>query len=352
MRILKGFVRRANGVLSFFGVFTKVNQFEVISRSNGSKKLLVIGPGDVSIPPIGWGAVETIIGETLKLYVELGFEVHLLNSKSIFKWLKAKKQEYNVILLHVDNYAFRSRKYFPRIPIVCVTHYGMLLSPDSWSDSYRQTVRHLQLMDHVCCLNQQIYEVLRNYVDEEKLFISSNGSDFEPQHGRDTNGPLICVGKIESRKKQYELFKKFQYSEINITFVGAVEDERVKNLINTNPENRNFFPGEWSREKLAENLKNFSALLLLSEGEADALVLYEAQLAGLPVFCTQKSLGAQDPNLDWINVIEFNVSPSELKNKLTCITNSPEEIAEFARKNYQWMKRNQALVDKLSQCVR
>jgi glycosyltransferase involved in cell wall biosynthesis len=102
--------------------------------------------------------------------------------------------------------------------------------------------------------------------------------------------------------------------------------------------------GERSRSELRTEFKNYKALLLLSLGEADALVLYEAQMAGLPVFVTEEGAGAQDFELSWINFMNKDTTPETIESQTNAIKVPPEKIAEYATNNYSWAKKNAPLI--------
>lgn len=333
------------------GIGNEVDDFYTITNPRARHNLLIIAPGDLSIPPVGWGAVETIINETIKTYELAGFEVSLLNSKSLLTWFRAKTKSYDAILLHVDNYSRLAKIFFNRTPIVCVTHYGLILSPNLWHDSYQKTIKGLKNLAAIGCLSPEIRKVLTSHINPEKLFISSNGSEFNPKIGRNLNGPFIYLGKVEERKRQFEMFKKLVDSGVEVVFVGDIFDERVKSLIESDSKAKEYFPGAWDRKTLSERLCEFRGLILISEGEADALVLYEAQMAGLPIFCNQRSIGAQNPELDWVSLINENFEPRDLLQLSKSVTSNPEVIAEYARTNYNWKYRNESLVNKLLDLV-
>jgi len=333
------------------GIGNKVDDFYTITNPRARHNLLIVAPGDLSIPPVGWGAVETIINETIKTYELAGFEVSVLNSKSLFTWFRAKTKSYDVILLHVDNYSRLAKVFFNRAPIVGVTHYGLILSPNLWHNSYQKTIKGLKRLTAIGCLSPEIRKVLAFHINPEKLFVSSNGSEFNPKVGRNLSGPFIYLGKVEERKRQFEMFEKLVDSGVEVVFVGDIFDERVKSLIASDVKAKEYFPGAWDRITLSERLCEFRGLILISEGEADALVLYEAQMAGLPIFCNEKSIGAQNPELDWVNLINENFEPRDLLQLSKSVTSNPEVIAEYARTNYNWKNRNESLVNKLLDLV-
>jgi glycosyltransferase involved in cell wall biosynthesis len=86
---------------------------------------------------------------------------------------------------------------------------------------------------------------------------------------------------------------------MNIDFVGGCDDNSFDK---TNPN----YLGEWSREQIHEHLTDYGNLVLLSNGEADPLVVKEALVSGLGVVVNMSSSGNLDTSLDFITVIEDN----------------------------------------------
>ena len=330
----------SRGYFSTIRTFSKV----VAAKSLNAKKLLIIAPGEIQIPSLGWGAVETIISETLVTYEAEGFEVWLLNSKHPIDWRKASKLDFDVILNHADSLSGRIRNTWPKTKIVVVSHYGLAAFPSLWDKGYKKILNEMKKCDYIVCLSVQIFEVFKQYFEESKLIISSNGTSFLPQIKTKSQNRILCLGKVEVRKKQYELWKITQNSEIEIIFAGPIVDERVLVEIRKAPTLSEVFIGPISREKLIFEFGNYNALILPSMGEADALVLYEAQMAGLIILVSSSGIGAQNPNLDWIHVTTDNPNPIEIKALINSTTSSPEEIAEYASKNYTWTIRNKEII--------
>jgi glycosyltransferase involved in cell wall biosynthesis len=310
--------------------------------STKTKRLLIVAPGNLSIPPVGWGAVETIIWESIGTY-EDDFDIWLLNSKSIWDWGKAKRIAFDVILSHSDVDCPKIRKTWPNTPLVGVSHYGLGAFPDKWDKGFLKILRGMEHCDQVVCLSHEVKKCYENYISSEKLLVSSNGTSFKPRLSQKKNNKIMYLGKIEARKKQFEIFHSLLGSEIKVDFVGPIVDQRVGQLIENNQSLSKVFIGPMSREKISNELADYSALLLCSQGEADALVLYEAQMAGLPVIVSPESLGAQDERLDWVQVIEGEFTPEKILNALNSVISSPKEIAHYAHSNYSWEARNQKL---------
>ena len=82
----------------------------------------------------------------------------------------------------------------------------------------------------------------------------------------------------------------------------------------------------------------------ISDGEADALVLHEAQQAGLHLILSHQAVGSQDSNLPWIHVCDDLHALNKLIREVSTETStSPEEIIEFARKNLTWESRGKEI---------
>jgi glycosyltransferase involved in cell wall biosynthesis len=348
--MLKKFLRKVQSkivrLINSKGYFSTIRTFSKVveAKSLAAKKLLIIAPGEIQIPSLGWGAVETIISETLVTYEAEGFEVWLLNSRHPHDWSKASKLDFDVILNHADSLSGRIRKTWPKTKIVVISHYGLAAFPSLWDKGYRKILIEMNKCDYIVCLTAQIFEVFKLYFKESKLIISSNGTSFSPHIKTEPQNRILCLGKVELRKKQYELWKATQNSQIEIIFAGPIVDERVLGEIRKVPALSKVFIGPLSREELITEFGNYNAFILPSLGEADALVLYEAQMAGLTILVSSSGIGAQDPNLDWIHVITDNPNPFEINSLINSTTSSPREIAEHASKNYTWTIRNKEII--------
>lgn len=343
--IVKRVLAKGRRLLSHLGM-QGLRQIEYFpSHGTQNMRILILAPGNVQIPPLGWGAVETVISETIPEYQKNGCSIMLMNSKAVADFWRALQFKPDVVLVHDDLATARARFFFPRTRIVAVCHYGLSAKPDLWHRSFKKVIGKLDYADYVICLNPTIYQVFLEYFPIKKLAISPNGSSFSPLVSEVPGDGIICVGKVEPRKKQFELFKSLSKIGVEITFVGEIADKRVQSLLERDPKLTRYFVGPWSRNELSENLSKYKALLLSSLGEADALVLYEAQLAGLNVIVNKSSLGSQDPALPWIHVTDDDLTSQELTMALEHAYLFPLEITRYAILNYNWQKRNLALMN-------
>ena len=334
-------------ILRSYGLFLPTRQFLKITNNQKKFKLLIVAPGMLSIPPKGWGAVEHIISETIGIFEQNGFEVWILNSKHKKEWIEAGKFKYDVILNHSDQDCLRIKKFWPKIPLVTVSHYGFGAFEEAWNREFKKILTQMDVSDTIVCLSNEVKKTFSKYIVNAKLIVSPNGSSFAPKTGRDPNAPLVCVGKIEKRKYQYELWNSLRNTSLRIVFIGPIVDDRITTLIKKNKASKNYFIGAKDREYLSENLQNFSGLILSSLGEADALVLYEAQLAGLPIFVSEKGLGSQNRNLDWVKVIPKHIDVRKIEKILSKYNIPADTVSAFARYHYSWEVRSKPLLKEL-----
>ena len=163
---------------------------------------------------------------------------------------------------------------------------------------------------------------------------------------RKTKAPLypdrtICVGKIEERKRQV-----FLQTNTDVWFAG-------------NKSSKNFdygsdrYLGEWTKETLYNSLTDYGNLVLLSDGEADPLVVKEALVAGLGVVVSECAAANLDTSLPFITVIpdtKANISAyvsEAIKANRETAVQLREEIYAYSQ-NFYWSN----LVKKYTKLVR
>jgi hypothetical protein len=129
----------------------------------------------------------------------------------------------------------------------------------------------------------ELIKVVPNGVNFEAFNFSDSSSEF---------GKTACVAKVEARKRQ--------------TLTQQID--RVHYYGRTAPgfewfSNNKNYCGEWTREKLYSELTFHDNLVLLSDGEAHALVLNEAMAAGLGVVTSELAWSNVDPKLPFVSII-------------------------------------------------
>jgi glycosyltransferase involved in cell wall biosynthesis len=145
---------------------------------------------------------------------------------------------------------------------------------------------------------------------------------------------FVLIGKVEERKKQIEIVRSLSRPDL-VDFIGPIQDRRFASLNQTQQQS---FLGEWSRDKIKFELPKYRGLILLSDAEADALVLHEALAAGVEVFVSKNSLGSQEVS-QFVHLVH---SVEELEQLLTaCLARKPVDssIIRMHASNNSWEKQ-------------
>ena len=344
-RVLRRLSRRVHGVRRFLGVGVHREIIDVTTSSQGQflGRVVLIAPGIMPVPSTGWGAVETVVHEQAAALAACGFEVKILNSPAAIDWLRVFVfWRPDTAVLHYDEWARRARVFASLVKsaMLACSHYAYMGQPSLWPNAYRRSFRWMAKADVLLVLSDQIREAVMPELSEATTVVCiPNGSDsvFEC---RTPDREAVILGKVEPRKHQLEVLLNLQHSGIQIDCVGPNVDARFssadhKHLVG-------YLRGEWTREQLCSQLGRYRVLILASEAEADALVLYEAQLAGLSLVVTRSAVGAQDCSLPWLYVLD-DLEPQELRSVVRKAiaenANMREDIRSWATQQYRWSQR-------------
>jgi glycosyltransferase involved in cell wall biosynthesis len=102
--------------------------------------------------------------------------------------------------------------------------------------------------------------------------------------------------------------------------------------------------GEWDKPTLYENLTDYGNLILLSDGEADPLVIKEALMAGLGVVISECAYANLDLSKEFITVIpdkkldDLEYVSKEIMENLKYSIANRQEIRDYAIANFSWEK--------------
>lgn len=260
-------------------------------------KICIVGPGIMSIPPTGWGAVEILIWDYKQTLEKLGHEVLIVNTRDMNEIVR-QCNEYNPDFVHVQYDEFWQVCDFLNCPNVAITsHFGYIDQPNRYDGYYNFIMNGFISMrkGKIFALSPSIAEQYRSRgFDESRLFVVPNGVR-DDLFRFDPNCVLpeesIYLAKIEPRKRQF----MFQHIE-GLNFAGNVIDNRF----DTSSQR---YLGEWSKPQLYENLTKYANLVLLSDGEAHPLVCLEAMSAGLGLVISECATANLDTSLPFIDVV-------------------------------------------------
>jgi glycosyltransferase involved in cell wall biosynthesis len=293
---------------------------------------VLIGPGIMPIPPAGWGAVEILIWDYAKALEGLGHNVTILNDKNlenVVNTIKIIKPD--IVHIQYDEHAHLAGTISPYTKVVGITsHYGYFEQPEKWGsyrDVFYSIIRQNQPNTYHFVLSEAIANIYRQAgLPNEKIIVVPNGANHN--QFKYTDEPRlfdrsIYLAKLDYRKRQY-LFQNIP----DLYFAGNPADNRFNTA---SPR----YLGEWSKEYLYENLTHYGNLVLLSDGEADPLVVKEALVCGLGVVISQWSTAGLDLTKPYITVIPENkitdiaFVESEIRRNRELSTEYRKEIREY-----------------------
>jgi len=295
-------------------------------------KITIIGP-NAPIPPIGWGAVESLIWDMKLVLNKLGHDVQIINIGDPYQIIRMIN-EYRPDFVHINYDDWVGLYPYIQYPCAITTHFAYINRPEIMGD-YRQRVfdQFKRIKPNVFGLSQDIniiYDYLAE-IPENKLYLNPNGvalDRFKVTQNPKYFNRSIYLAKIDYRKRQY-LFQKID----SLWYAGNIADNRFNTSKN--------YLGEWQKEYLYENLTEYGNLVLLSDGEAHPLVCMEAFASGLGVVISQWAAANLDIRKKFITVIpEDKISNIDYVKE--CIENNRKysvehrnEILDYA-KEFDW----------------
>lgn len=292
-------------------------------------KICFIAPGEIEIPPLQWGALESVVWQLSRELIKIGHDVLIVNERDLKKTFEAVKTfDPDIIHLHYG-------KHFEIMP-----HFTCRKIATNYDGSFEASHK---FHDHIT--RKFMYDCeffcFRKY--ERKFFLKIGIAPYrikdlplgvEASSFKISNAPskptkTIYLGKIDDRKRQ----RDFQHPELNIDFVGPLADPKFNHLAPS-------YLGVWTHEEKFNNLTNYGnlALLSVSENGNPPLVCLEAMSAGLGIVISEASNEGVDSSLPFITVIPENklydipfLSRELEKNREYSISHRDEIIA-YARK--------------------
>ncbi len=293
-------------------------------------KVSIVGPGIMPIPPTGWGAVEILIWDQKLALENLGHEVQIVNQPNGIDILK-EINEFRPDFVHVQYDDFVELCPYIQYPNAITSHFGYLEQPQKW-DYYgpRVAQKFAQIKPNIFCLSSGIKDVYEKQmgIPSNQLFVTPNGVNvdefkFEELPLTDDICKSVYLAKIDYRKRQY-MFQSIG----SLYYAGNNTDPRFD--ISKN------YLGEWSKEKLYNDLTQYGNLVLLSDGEAHPLVCLEAFAAGLGVVISQWAAANLDITKDFITIIpedkinDIKFVEDEIVRNRYYSVNNRQEIREYA----------------------
>ena len=301
----------------------------------------LIGPGLKPIPPKGWGAVEAVIWDYHENLIKRGIKSTIINESNLQQVITLCNNTMpDIIHIMYDDHIIIA-PYLKCTRILYTSHYAYITHPHfstEYSYYYNNFFKKVIGYQNRVALNvisNEIKDVYRAHGFNKTINVICNGARedlFDFTMTPTLANKSVYVAKIEKRKGQY----KYQSLQ-GIDFVGNYQDSEFDT-------NRPNYLGEWDKQTLYKNLTNYGNLVLLSEGEADPLVVKEGLIAGLGVVvseCASANLDLSKPFItvipnDKLSDIQF-VYRKIVENRLTSIQ-MRQEIHQYAMDNFAWGK--------------
>jgi glycosyltransferase involved in cell wall biosynthesis len=296
-------------------------------------RLVIIGPA-TPIPPIGWGAVESLIWDyTHYLEQEFGMKVLIIHQNGEEEIIhKVNQFEPDIIHIHYDNFWHLWDKFQCK-KVIVTNHYAYIESPQRRNHEITQGIAFSGAMIH--CLSPGVQKVYtREYqVPIERTFVLPNGADTNKFRYTDT--PVytkysIYLAKIDYRKRQ-----SIYQDLLDLHFVGNYEDPMF------NPIRPNYL-GEWRKEQLYQSLTEYPNLVLLSDGEVHPLVCCEALICGLGLVVSEAAAANLDRTKPFIEVIpneklfDLGYVHQAIQKNRNISLQYRQQIREYGLQEFSW----------------
>tara|TARA_B100001250_G_scaffold51798_1_gene40427 strand:+ start:533 stop:1483 length:951 start_codon:yes stop_codon:yes gene_type:complete len=295
-------------------------------------KIVLIGPGIMPIPPTGWGAVEILVWDTKIALEKLGHEVLIINTKN-GREIIDQINNFRPDFVHVHYDEFVPIVPFIQYPNAITSHYGYLERPKMFGGYTNVANEFMRVKPNVFCLSEGIEKVYNIMFNITNTFVTPNGvnlNEFNYVSDPDYPDRSIYLAKIDYRKRQH-LFQSID----SLWYAGNIADDRFNTKKN--------YLGEWSKDRLYNELTDYGNLVLLSDGEAHPLVCMEALASGLGVVVCEWGKANLDTTKEFITVIPEDkiedigyVEEQIIKNREYSVAHR-DEIREYS-KQFDWVK--------------
>ena len=169
-------------------------------------KISIVGPNS-PIPPIAWGAIESLIWDMKLTLEEMGHEIQIINIGDPYEIINMINQ-FRPDFVHINYDDWVSLYQYIQYPCAVTTHFAYIERPEMMGD-YRQRVfdYFIKIKPNVLGLSDGINQVYNNLagIPKNKLYLNPNGVNckafdftFKPEYPDRS----IYLAKIDGRKRQ------------------------------------------------------------------------------------------------------------------------------------------------------
>ena len=302
-------------------------------------KIGLIGPGIMSIPPPGWGAVEILIWDYYLALKNKNIDVTIINkirnnhteqtiTNSVYcKELINEINQGNFDFVHIHYDILFHIADFLNCKVGITSHYPYINNKTKHIYDFTNIFNYMINTKH---LNLVLSIKDKQFLEENgasNCFLLENGitSDLFTFNQSPINyNKTIYLGKISERKNQH----KYCYLN-NIDIIGP-GGEGMEN-----------WKGSWSRDDVHNKLSNYGNMLLISDGEADPLVIKEALICGLGVVVNESSAKNLE-NKPFITIVpenkidDFTFIQNQIDNNRKISIKLRSEIKKYGEEKYKF----------------
>lgn len=282
-------------------------------------RICFISAGEIEVPPKNWGALENVVWNLSMELWKLGHEIKIVNEKDSYETYKqvvAFKPD--IVHLHYGNHyelmpSFHCRK-------IVTSYDGTFEASHAFHDMV--TRKYFYDCEFMLLRDYEKEFFLRIGISPRMINVLPLGvrtRDFPYSMKSPKIGKSIYLGKIDSRKRQYD----FQGKDLDIDFVGPNASEKFD-------ESDECYLGVWTQKEKCEKLGKYGNLVLLSVSENGnpPLVCLEAMAAGLGIVVSEASNEGLDLDRKFITVI-----PEDKITDYDYLRNAIKENREYSVKN-------------------
>ena len=138
-------------------------------------RICIIGPA-TQIPPVGWGAVESLIWDYKVLLEKLGHKVQIINIANPNEIIQ-RVNHFRPDFVHINYDDWIVLYPYIQYPCAITTHYAYIERPDMMNGYVNIFKLFQDYKPNVFCLSNNIKKVYKFFADipEEKLYLNPNG---------------------------------------------------------------------------------------------------------------------------------------------------------------------------------
>lgn len=294
-------------------------------------KICFIASGEISIPPTGWGALETVVWNQHSNLKKNGYDVSIINEKNPQDILNIIQQTNpDIVHLHYGSHY----EIMPHIKCrkIITNHDGSFLLSKPFHESLIR--KYLYDCEFFILTIWEKDFLLNIGISPQKVKILPNGVDFNAFNFKaepEFPNASICLGKIDKRKNQAFI----QSLDAGVYFAGQ------NTILEFNSLDEKYL-GSWTRQEVYDKLTDYTNLVLISELELQPLVCLEALSAGLGLVISEAAAQNLDASLPFITIIPQDLIYNKeailsaiSNNRDACIRIGREAIRDYA-KTFDW----------------